>query len=102
LTCSPKDWFFFWWLPSDNFLLNIVIVFRANSLWIPFGLQIYIFKLKNFCVFLCKAQGLGLQRLLFPLTKLLNHEETQQQSFIAVKKEVTFQQQPIAFFSENS
>jgi hypothetical protein len=33
-----------------------------------------------------QAQGLGLQRLLFLLTKLLNHEETQEQSFIAVKK----------------
>lgn len=46
-----------------------------------------------------QAQGLGLQRLLFLLTKLLNHEETQEQSFIAVKKEVTFQQ-PIGFFQK--
>jgi hypothetical protein len=46
-----------------------------------------------------QAQGLGLQRLLFVLTKLLYHEETQEQSSIAAKKEVAFQQ-PIDFFQK--
>jgi hypothetical protein len=41
-------------------------------------------------VFFGASSGFRVQRLLFVLTKLLNHEETQEQSFIAAKKEVTF------------
>jgi hypothetical protein len=63
-----------------------------------FGTSNLSFKLKNFCVFFVQAQGLGLQGLLFVLTQLY-HEETQEQSFIAAKKEVTFQQ-PIDFFQK--